>query len=202
MAQDDDSLDALLARAGAGLPYDDLAAALMAARERAYAACAALDAARARPPAEREAMLRALLKSVGEGALVEPTFRCEFGVNVTLGRRFYANVDCVILDAAPVTIGDDVLFGPRVGLYSADHAMDAQERAAGVCVAAPIVIGDRVWLGGGVQVTKGVTIGAETVVAAGAVVTRDLPPGVVAAGTPARVLRPIGAGDRLGYKPR
>lgn len=195
-------LDDLFARAAAGLPYDDLAPALVAARARAVAATDAYEASRGRPQGEREARLRALFKSLGDGAHVEPTLRCEFGVNISIGRAFYANFDCVILDAAPVTIGDHVLFGPRVGLYTADHALDPDERAAGVCVAAPIAIGDRVWLGGGVQVMKGVTIGAGTVVAAGAVVTHDLPAGVVAGGVPARVLRTITPADRLGYRPR
>ena len=197
-----DDLETLFARAAAGRPYDDLAPALVAARARTVEASRRYADSRGKPQAEREALLRSFLGAVGDGAHFEPTFRCEFGRNIALGRGFYANFDCVILDAAPVTIGEQVLFGPRVGLYSADHALDAQERAAGVCVAAPITIGDRVWLGGGVQVMKGVTIGAETVVAAGAVVTGDLPAGVVAAGVPARVLRAIGPADRLGYKPR
>lgn len=197
-----DDLDALFARAGSGRPYDDLAPALIAARARTVEACEAYAASRGRPQGEREAVLRAFLRQVGEGAHFEPTFRCEFGRNISIGAAFYGNFDCVILDAAPVTIGAHVLFGPRVGLYSADHALDPDERAAGVCVAAPITIGDRVWLGGGVQVTKGVTIGAGTVVAAGAVVSRDLPAGVLAAGVPARVLRPITSQDRLGYRPR
>lgn len=197
-----DDLSDLFARAASGEPYDDLSPVLVAARARAVEACEAYAASRGRAQAERENILRSFLKAVGEGAHFEPTFRCEFGRNISVGRSFYANFDCVILDAAPVTIGANALLGPRVGLYTADHALDPDERAAGVCVAAPITIGDRVWLGGGVQVMKGVEIGAGTVVAAGAVVTRSLPPGVVAAGVPARVLRPIGPRDRLGYKPR
>ena len=197
-----DDLDALFSRAARGEPYDDLHPALIAARARAVEASEAYAASRGRPQAEREAILRSFLKAVGAGAHFEPTFRCEFGRNISIGAGFFANFDCVILDGAPVTIGDHVLFGPRVGLYTADHALDADERAAGVCVAAPIRIGDRVWLGGGVQVMKDVAIGAGTVVAAGAVVTGDLPAGVIAAGVPARVIRPIGPQDRLGYKPR
>lgn len=195
-------LAALFARAAAGLPYDDLAPELVAARARAVGSTEAYAASRGRPQAEREAILRSFLKSVGEGAHFEPVFRCEFGVNIAIGRAFYANFDCVILDAAPVTIGDRVMFGPRVGLYAADHAFDPQERAAGVCAAAAIRIGDDVWLGGGVQVMRGVEIGAGTVVAAGAVVTGDLPAGVLAGGVPARTLRRIGPKDSLGWRPR
>ena len=117
-----------------------------------------------------------------------------------MGRDFYANYDCIILDVCPVTIGNRVLFGPRVGLYGAGHPLDPEVRAGGLENGGPITIGDDVWLGGGVVVLPGVTIGAGAVIAAGAVVTCDIPSGVLAAGVPCRVLRPLNERDRTYWR--
>lgn len=190
-----------LARMATGEPYDDLTPELIAARGAAVLATNAYNAAYGGDPAEREALLRAVVGSAGEGATFEPTFRCEFGVNIRLGARFFANFDCVMLDGAAITIGDDVLIGPKVGLYTSNHALDLGERIGGMCTARPITIGDGVWIAGGVTVLPGVTIGDGAVIGAGSVVTRDVPPGVVAAGNPARVLREISEQDRTGYVP-
>ncbi len=151
-------------------------------------------------PEERRRLLEALLGSVGENAFLEPPFRCDYGGNITVGRDFYANYDCIILDVCPVTIGNRVLFGPRVGLYGAGHPLDPEVRAGGLENGGPITIGDDVWLGGGVVVLPGVTIGAGAVIAAGAVVTRDIPSGVLAAGVPCRVLRPLNERDRTYWR--
>ncbi len=184
-----------------GAMYDDLTPELIAARERAVLATNAYNAAYGGPADVRARLLADLLGSVGDGAGFEPTFRCEFGTNIHLGARFFANFDCVMLDGAPITIGDDVLLGPKVGLYTANHALDLGERLAGACRAEPITIGDGVWIAGGVTVLPGVTIGAGAVVGAGSVVTRDVPAGTVVAGNPARVLRRITEADRTGYVP-
>ena len=184
-----------------GAMYDDLAPALVEARARAVALADAYARSQGRTADLREAILRRLLGAVGPGAQFEPTFRCEFGVNITVGARFYANFDCCILDGAEVRIGDDVLFGPKVGIYTANHALDAAERAAGACRARPVTIGDRVWIGGGVTINPGVTVGAGSIVGSGSVVTRDVPPNVVAAGVPARTIRPITEADRTGFPP-
>ena len=151
-------------------------------------------------PEERRRLLEALLGGVGENAFLEPPFRCDYGGNITVGRDFYANYDCIILDVCPVTIGDRVLFGPRVGLYGAGHPLDPEVRAGGLENGGPITIGDDVWLGGGVVVLPGVTIGAGAVIAAGAMVTRDIPSGVLAAGVPCRVLRPLNERDRTYWR--
>ena len=151
-------------------------------------------------PEERRRLLEALLGGVGETAFLEPPFRCDYGGYITVGRDFYANYDCIILDVCPVTIGDRVLFGPRVGLYGAGHPLDPEVRAGGLENGGPITIGDDVWLGGGVVVLPGVTIGAGAVIAAGAVVTRDIPSGVLAAGVPCRVLRPLNERDRTYWR--
>jgi maltose O-acetyltransferase len=106
-----------------------------------------------------------------------------------------------MLDGAPITIGDDVLLGPKVGLYTSNHALDPRERAQGACWAEPITIGNSVWIAGGVTVLPGVTIGDGAVVGGGSVVTKDVPAGVLAVGNPARVLREITEDDRTGYVP-
>jgi maltose O-acetyltransferase len=196
------TLDQQLAHMATGEVYDDLTPELIDARRRAVLATNAYNAAFGREQAEREALLRDLLGTVGEGENFEPTFRCEFGVNIHLGARFWANFDCVMLDGAPITIGDDVLLGPKVGLYTSNHSLDLTERVTGACLARPITIGDGVWIGANVTVLPGVTIGAGAVIGAGSVVTRDVPAGTVAAGNPARVLRAITEADRTGYVPR
>ncbi|MFB9953812.1 sugar O-acetyltransferase [Cellulomonas denverensis] len=195
------TLDAQFARMATGVPYDDLTPELIDARRRAVLATSAYNAAHGADQEEREHLLRAVLGTVGAGANLEPTFRCEFGRNIHLGVRFWANFDCVLLDGAPITIGDDVLIGPKVGFYTSNHALDPGERIAGACTARPITVGDGVWIAGGVSVLPGVTIGAGAVIGADSVVTRDVPPLTVAAGNPARVLRPITAADRSGYRP-
>ena len=104
-----------------------------------------------------------------------------------------------MLDANPITIGDHVLIGPRVGLYTANHAIDARERIAGGCYARPITIGSGVWIGGNVDIMGGVTIGENSIIGAGSVVTKDIPPHVIAAGTPCRVIREITDRDKTGF---
>ncbi len=137
--------------------------------------------------------------SAGQQPFVNPNFRVEFGRNIHVGDQFYANYDCVMLDGAPITIGDHVLFGPKVGLYTSNHLFDATERQNGGCIAKPITIGDRCWLAANVTVLPGVTIRDKTIVGAGSVVTHDLPSNVLAAGNPCQVLRPITAVDRTGF---
>ncbi|MDP9831217.1 maltose O-acetyltransferase [Kineosporia succinea] len=184
-----------------GEMYDDLAPELIAARIEAVRATNEYNASYGRPPAEREELLRRVVGSAGDGANFEPVFRCEFGANIHLGANFFANFDCVMLDGAPITVGDNVLLGPKVGLYTSNHAFDVTERRQGACVARPITVGDDVWIAGGVTVLPGVTIGAGAVIGAGSVVTRDVPPHTIAAGNPARVLREITGADRTGYRP-
>ncbi len=147
--------------------------------------------------AERDEILRVLLGHVGEGVVVRSPFRCEYGTRVTIGARTFINYDCVMLDVAPIMIGSACQIASRVQLLTPTHPIDPEPRRIGWESAAPIALGDNVWLSGGVIVCPGVTIGDDTVVGAGAVVTRDLPAGVVAMGVPARVLREIGDADRI-----
>ena len=145
---------------------------------------------------ERDALLRELLGSFGDESNIRPPFRCEYGFQLHVGARTFVNFGLVCLDVARVTIGDDVQIGPGVQLLTPTHPLEPGPRRDKWESAEPITIGDNAWLGGGVLVCPGVTIGRDTVVGAGSVVTRDLPSGVLAVGNPARVVRRItGASD-------
>ncbi|MDP2710850.1 MAG: sugar O-acetyltransferase [Solirubrobacteraceae bacterium] len=170
---------------------------LAADTARAQALLERYNATRHDEQAERDRLLRELLGSVGDGVVVRPALRCDYGTQVTIGAGSFVNYDCVLLDVAAITIGAACQIAPRVQLLTATHPVDPGPRRAGWESGAPIAIGDNVWLGGGAIVCPGVTIGEDSVVGAGAVVTRDLPAGVVAVGNPARVLREIGERDRV-----
>lgn len=139
----------------------------------------------------RQELLGELFGGKAGRAVIEPPFHLDYGANIYVGKEFFMNFGCVILDCAEVHIGDHVLCGPNVQLYTATHPMDAEQRAAGPEAAKPIRIGSRVWLGGGVIVCPGVTIGENSVIGAGSVVTKDIPANVFAAGNPCRVIRAI-----------
>jgi maltose O-acetyltransferase len=136
-------------------------------------------------------LLRTLLGAVGEGTVIRPPFQCDYGSQIHIGARTFANWGLIALDVAKITIGDDVQIGPNVQLLTATHPIEPAPRRAKWEGSKPITLHDNVWLGGGVIVCPGVTIGENTVVGAGAVVTRDLPANVVAVGNPARVIRTI-----------
>ena len=171
-----------------GEPYDAGDPALLAARfeaRRLTQRLAELD------PGDREGratLLRTLLGAVGAGSWIEAPFHCDYGTQIRLGARVFLNMACVFLDAAPITLGDDVQVGPAVQLLTSDHPRDARERATGIESARPITIGARAWLGGGVVVLPGLEIGADAVIGAGSVVTHSIADGVVAAGNPCRPL--------------
>jgi maltose O-acetyltransferase len=141
--------------------------------------------------AERDAWLRDLLGAFGEGSNIRPPFRCELGFQTYVGQRVFANFGLICLDTAPVTIGDDSQLGPGVQLLTPNHPLQPVRRRERWESAEPISIGRNVWLGGAVVVCPGVTIGDDTVVGAGSVVVHDLPPGVLAVGNPARVVRSV-----------
>ena len=149
---------------------------------------------------KRNEIMQKLFKSVGQNVWIEPDFRCEFGKNISIGDDVYINFGCVILDCGPVTIGNQVLIGPNVGIYDANHALDAQERMDGALIPGKIRIGNRVWIGGGTIILSGVTIGDDTVIGAGSIVTHDIPSGVVAVGNPCHVLRKLTDKDKVGYQ--
>jgi maltose O-acetyltransferase len=170
--------------------------ALVADRDRAYRITHELNSLPTGEDAVRREVLVRLLGTLGAGASIVPPLRVDYGYNIHLGDRSFVNFDAVMLDVAPITIGADCQLAPRVQLLTATHPIDAAERASMWEWGEPITLEDGVWIGGGAIVLPGVRIGAGTVVGAGAVVTRDLPSGVVAVGNPARVLREIGPEDR------
>src|SRR5690606_7499 len=141
--------------------------------------------------AARANVLGRLLHRVGARSWIEPPFHCDYGYNIAVGARFYANFGCVFLDCARIDIDDAVLLGPAEQLYTATHPLDAEERVRGLERARPIRVGARVWIGGSAIVLPGVSIGEGTTIAAGSVVTRDVPARVLAAGNPCRVVRSL-----------
>lgn len=150
----------------------------------------------------RNKIMKQLFKNVGENVWIEPDFRCEFGKNITIGDNVYINFGCIILDCSEVTIGSHTLLGPNIGLYAANHSTDATERINGGCYGKPIHIGNNVWLGGDVKVLQGVTIGDNTIIGAGSIVTKDIPDNVIAVGNPCKVIRKITEEDKTDYLER
>ena len=137
--------------------------------------------------AERKNILKKLFKHCEEDITIEPNFFCDYGYNISAGKNFYINHNCVMLDCAPITFGDRVFIGPNCGFYTANHPTNAQERAQGIETANPITVGNDVWIGGNVTILSGVTIGDNVVIGAGSVVTKDIPPNVVAFGNPCKI---------------
>jgi len=141
---------------------------------------------------ERQAIFQQLLGGFGPGLNIQPPFYCDYGSFITFGENCFLNFNCTFLDCARITIGNNFQCAPNVQLYAAYHPVNAVERDKGPELAAPITIGNSVWLGGGVIVCPGVTIGDNTTIGAGSVVTKDIPANVFAAGNPCRVIRELG----------
>ncbi|WP_224814460.1 sugar O-acetyltransferase [Hasllibacter sp. MH4015] len=172
----------------AGDWYSCLDPELGALRNAARAACFEHRTAPPRALAAISPALASLFGSVGDNALIEAPFHCAYGINIHLGRNVYINANCVILDTGRVTIGDGTMIGPAVQIYCADHHRDVDLRRDGVERALPVSIGTDVWIGGGAILLPGVTVGDQAIIGAGAVVTRDVPPGARVVGNPARRL--------------
>ncbi|MCB5161295.1 sugar O-acetyltransferase [Marinomonas algarum] len=139
-------------------------------REAARLACAKYNA----HPSKGNLRHITRLFASSTNTVIEPGFQCDYGTQIYLGERVYINFQCVFLDSAAITIGNDVLIGPGVHLYTVDHPREASQRASGVCVARPIVIGSGVWIGGGAKVLPGVSVGDNAIIGANAVVRRDV----------------------------
>lgn len=187
----------------AGLLYDanynpELTQELLACKDLCF------EYNRIRPSHEQEqrALLRKILGKTGESIVIRSPFWCDFGYNIEVGENFYVNHGCVILDCAKVIFGDNVFIAPNCGFYTAGHPLDVEQRNRGLEFARPITVGDNVWIGANVAVLPGVTIGSGSVIAAGSVVNRDVPPGVISAGNPCRVLREITEADKARYRRR
>ena len=137
------------------------------------------------------AIIRTLFGSTKQEFLIEQPFYCDYGYNIHIGENFYCNVNCVILDAAPVTFGNNVFIAPNCGFYTAGHPFDVNLRNQGLEYAKPITIGNNVWIGAQVCVLPGVTIGDNCVIGAGSVVTKNIPDNSLAVGNPCRVIRTL-----------
>ena len=170
--------------------YDPLDPQLGGERDRCHDLCLLLNATREEQKEKRQSLLADILGRETD-ALVQPPFFCDYGKNISLGSKVFFNFNCVVLDAAPVTIGSNVLFGPSVQIYTSTHPIDAADRRNWLESAERVTIGSDVWVGGGAIICPGVTIGDRSVIGAGSVVSRSIPSDVLAGGNPARIIRPI-----------
>ena len=180
------------ARMMSGELYQDSDPELLAERKRCQRLLDDFNLTKVDDDDARRDLLSELLGSLGAGSWVMPRFQCDYGTNISIGSNSFLNYDAILMDCAPIEIGDDCSIGPRTQLLTALHPVDdhaaRRERWES---AAPVRIGDNVWIGAGVIVCPGVTIGSNAVVGAGSVVTRDLPDAVIAVGNPCRVVRSL-----------
>jgi len=148
----------------------------------------------------RDELIKEILGGYKDKLKITPPVYFDYGKHTFVGKNFYANFDCIFLDVNTITIGDNVMFGPRVGLYTAGHPIDKDIRIAGLEYGLPITIGNNVWIGGNVVVMPGVHIGDNTIIGSGSVVTKDIPSDVIAAGNPCKVIRKITTEDKIYWE--
>lgn len=148
----------------------------------------------------RVALLHEYLGKVGRNVWINKPFYCDYGSHIYLGDNFYANFDCIMLDVNEIRIGNNVMLGPRVCIYTAGHPIDKDIRNELLEYGYKVTIGDDVWIGGNTVINPGVTIGSNVVIGSGSVVTKDIPSNVVAAGNPCRVIRPIKEKDKVYWE--
>lgn len=153
-------------------------------------------------PDEKDRMselIRDILGKAGDNVFIEQPFHCDYGKNIEVGKNFFANYNCTILDVGKVIIGDNVMFAPNVSIYTAGHPVHPDSRNSGYEYGIEITIGDNVWVGGSVVINPGVHIGNNVVIGSGSVVTKDIPDNMIAAGNPCKVIREITEEDRKYY---
>jgi maltose O-acetyltransferase len=182
-----------------GKPYKAFGDELLAERQYAKEMIFDFNSLRPNQIDERNEILKRLLGKTKDKYFIEPPFRCDYGYNIEIGENFYSNYNLIILDCAPVKIGDNVLLGPNVSIYTAGHPLHYEIRNQEYEYAFPIIIGDNVWIGGNVVINPGVSIGENTVIGSGSVVTKDIPNNVIAIGNPCKVLRVITDDDKHYY---
>ena len=175
----------------AGQLYDSSDAELSAERHQARATFQQINSMGEDDKQTRDQMFKDLFGTCGEDIWIEPPFYCDYGYNIHLGEKVFMNFNCCILDVMPVVMGDNVLLGPNVHIYTATHPMEAAARRTWLEFAKPVNIGNDVWIGGGAIVCPGVSIGNGVVVGAGAVVTKDVPDNTFVGGNPAKVIQSI-----------
>ena len=180
-----------LEKLDAGLEYDFWDEGVNGRKLRAIRMCQKLNAMPQEDEAAREPVIRELLGAAGENPSIGPNFNCDYGLHITVGKNFLTNYNVTILDIAPVKIGDYVMIGPNTLITTVGHPLSPLGRRKHLGKAEPVLIGDDVWIGGNVTVLPGVTIGSNVVVAAGAVVTKDVPDNCVVGGVPAHVIKTL-----------
>ena len=171
--------------------YDPSGEELTRERERAMALCEEYNRTPRADKEKRFAMIKSLLGKTGKWLNIESNVWFDYGYNTEVGENFYCNHECVFLDCAKITFGDNVFIGPQCGFYTAQHPLDAVTRNKELEYAFPITVGNNVWIGGGVKVLPNVKIGDNCVIGAGSVVVKDIPSNSVAVGNPAKVIKKI-----------
>lgn len=179
--------------------YPEEAAALARARQRGKALCYEINRLHPDDVEGRRALMEQLFASIGQNVWLEPPIRMAYGSNTTIGNNVYINFNLTVVDDYKVTIGDEVMFGPNVTIAVTNHPLHPEKRREGGMFALPVVIEDGAWIGSGAIILPGVTIGSGSVIGAGSVVTRNIPPHVIAVGNPCKVLREINDRDRAYY---
>lgn len=174
----------------AGKMYDPMDPTLKSDRENAHELCYRYNQLKPNDKTKKKELLKKLFKT-DKNCYIEPNFRCDYGYNISFGKNFYMNFDCVVLDVNKVTFGDNVMIAPKVQIYTATHPLNPDRRNSGRELGYPIDIGNNVWIGGGAIICPGVSIGDNTVIAAGAVVTKDVKNNVLVGGNPAKIIKSI-----------
>lgn len=175
----------------AGVLYNSTDEILTAERAAAKEKCFKYNGLTYSDISERAELITLIFGSIKEGFCIEQPFWCDYGYRISAGKNFYMNHGCVILDAGGVTFGDNVFIGPQCGFYTSGHPAETALRNQNIEYAKAITIEDNVWIGGGAFVMPGVTIGSGSIIGGGSVVVKDVPPGVIAAGNPCRIIRRI-----------
>lgn len=187
-------------KAQAGYLYDaNYDQEIVEARTRCADLCYEFNNCKPSDVERQQELLHQILGEIKGELVVTAPFYCDYGFHISVGDHFYTNHNCTILDGARVTFGDYVFIAPNCVFSTAGHAIDAAQRDKGLEIALPITVGSHVWIGANVSVLPGVTVGDNTIIGAGSVVTKDIPSGVVAVGNPCRVLRKITEADKHKY---
>lgn len=182
-----------------GKPYKSFEETLLNERQHAKELLFDFNALRPSEIKKRNGIIKNLFGKTGESFFIEPPFRCDYGYNIEIGENFYSNYNCIILDCAKVTIGNNVFLAPNVGIYTAGHPIHYEPRNEEYEYAFPISIGNNVWIGGNTVINPGVNIGNNCVIGSGSVITKDIPANCIAVGNPCRVIREITDEDKNYY---
>lgn len=171
--------------------FDACDSRIMAAHQKAFNLCFKYNQQVDQNHGYNLELLTTLFHQIGTNPYIEPDFHCQFGFNITMGNEVFLNHDCTLMDYAPITIGNQANIAPKVGMYTAQPALDPQKREHHIMTARPITIKNNVWIGGNVCILGGVTIGNNAIIGAGSVVDHDVPDNAVVVGNPAKVIRII-----------